>query len=304
MNFFVGSRGLLALCDIHDPHPTSSSCHIDLTRYIEFPSGSTLYICNAAISEFVRHALPHIRTPFVLVSGDSDDAMPYGPLTHSEFQTLIQSPFLMHWFCQNLLLPVVGGSRVSHLPIGLDYHTLEAHVGIMHPWGPGCTAAEQERQLRMIAEMGRPLPERRLVCYSNFHHAAFGINERGDRRACLAQVPRELIVGSSEFTDRSTCWQEQIACAFVLSPRGGGYDCHRTWEALALGCIPIVKSSRMDPLFEDLPVLIVSEWSDITAELLHQTMCDFTARRDTFRMEKLTMAYWRGRIKSSAIRKD
>jgi hypothetical protein len=36
---------------------------------------------------------------------------------------------------------------------------------------------------------------------------------------------------------------EKINYAFVASPYGGGPDCHRTWEALILGCIPIVKSS-------------------------------------------------------------
>ena len=31
---------------------------------------------------------------------------------------------------------------------------------------------------------------------------------------------------------------------FVLSPPGFGYDCFRTWEALALGCVPIVFRDR------------------------------------------------------------
>ena len=30
---------------------------------------------------------------------------------------------------------------------------------------------------------------------------------------------------------------------FALSPEGNGIDCHRTWECLYLGVIPIVKKS-------------------------------------------------------------
>ena len=43
---------------------------------------------------------------------------------------------------------------------------------------------------------------------------------------------------------------------FILSPPGAGFDCHRTWEALYLGAIPIVKTSSLDPLYKDLPVVI------------------------------------------------
>ena len=33
--------------------------------------------------------------------------------------------------------------------------------------------------------------------------------------------------------------------AFVASPPGNGFDCHRTWEALILGCIVIVQNSSV-----------------------------------------------------------
>ena len=42
---------------------------------------------------------------------------------------------------------------------------------------------------------------------------------------------------------------------FVLSPPGAGIDCHRTWELLYLDCIPIVQSSTINELYDDLPVL-------------------------------------------------
>ena len=35
---------------------------------------------------------------------------------------------------------------------------------------------------------------------------------------------------------------------FILSPRGNGLDCHRTWEALLLGCIVVTKTSTLDPI--------------------------------------------------------
>ena len=37
---------------------------------------------------------------------------------------------------------------------------------------------------------------------------------------------------------------------FVLSPRGNGLDAHRTWEAMLVGAIPIVRASALNPLYE------------------------------------------------------
>ena len=51
---------------------------------------------------------------------------------------------------------------------------------------------------------------------------------------------------------RLITWNKQKDFAFVICPHGGGLDCHRNWEALCLGCIPIVKTSKIDNLYKDL----------------------------------------------------
>ena len=57
---------------------------------------------------------------------------------------------------------------------------------------------------------------------------------------------------------------------FVVCPHGHGLDTHRIWEVLLLGSVPIVKTSTLDDMFEDLPVLIVEKWEDISVPLLRQ----------------------------------
>jgi len=56
-------------------------------------------------------------------------------------------------------------------------------------------------------------------------------------------------------------------------------DCHRTWEALCLGAIPILKAPDFRQMFEDLPVLIVNEWTEITRELLDNTLKEFKQKK-------------------------
>lgn len=48
---------------------------------------------------------------------------------------------------------------------------------------------------------------------------------------------------------------------FVLSPPGNGPDCHRTWESIYLGAIPVVLASAWPFHALDLPVLVVESWT-------------------------------------------
>ena len=57
---------------------------------------------------------------------------------------------------------------------------------------------------------------------------------------------------------------------FCLVPPGNGIDCHRTWECLYLGVIPIVeKHPHNTQLAKHLPILVVEDWNIITEEYLN-----------------------------------
>lgn len=50
---------------------------------------------------------------------------------------------------------------------------------------------------------------------------------------------------------------------FVISPPGNGPDCHRTWEAIYLGCVPVVLRRHLAEEFvNELPILAVDTWSE------------------------------------------
>ena len=104
------------------------------------------------------------------------------------------------------------------------------------------------------------------------------------------KLKKELVHYEPKPTSRLESHQAQTKFAFVISPFGKGYDCHRTWEALMLGCIPIVRHSGLDPLFNGLPVLLINDWSDVTEELLNHTIQSFRMRE--FQYDKLKLQYW------------
>jgi len=251
--------------------------------------GSTVYVCTSALEALVA-ILPEIPHPFVLVTGDSDCEVSQGSLIT---QTLLASPKIYHWFAQNLTFQ---HPKVSHIPIGLDYHTI-SKPGEMHPWGPGDLPVDQEKNLVRLstnADQKRRIP----ICYANWHHAVWGIGERGDRPQCKAEVPTNCVYYEPSFTTREIAWKNQQNFAFVLSPRGGGLDCHRTWEAIILGCIPVLKSSGLDPLFADLPCYIVKNWSEITQESLQKASASLVHRE--FNFGKITLDYWVSQFKEAS----
>ena len=54
---------------------------------------------------------------------------------------------------------------------------------------------------------------------------------------------------------------------FVLSPPGNGADCHRTWEAIYLGAVPIVKSKFWPFNGFALPTLVLQDWNQLPESL-------------------------------------
>lgn len=68
---------------------------------------------------------------------------------------------------------------------------------------------------------------------------------------------------------------------FALSPRGNGIDCHRTWEALYLGSVPVVTRSVLTEQHPELPMVVLEDWSefssiDFSPELYERTWGDWS----------------------------
>ena len=294
-NIFVSSRGLLKSCDYYSYTPVSSVAHLvnypnlETIKHIKNPS---IYICSRAIVNFMNELLPLIDFPFILVSGDCDETIPQEILNSADFNNLLNNTHLIHWFCQNM---TYQHTKITKMPIGLDYHTLTVNP----VWGPLCACLEQEKQLLFFKHKALPFWNRNINCYANFH---FSINTKlgYDRKDALQNINKDLIYYEDTPVTRLSTWNKQLNFAFVVCPHGGGLDCHRNWEALCLGCIPIVKTSAIDSLYTDLPVLIVDDWSNITNELLQNTIVRFKTmfKNNEFNMEKIKLEYWTNLINS------
>lgn len=282
---YINTWGLMYHCDIYNPDEKT----IPVLQYLKSvdwsntKSNEKIYIGLEYLNVFVHAILDKIQRPFYLITGNGDVDVTMNNM--ELYNKLIFNPFLIKWFSQNCI--IINHPKLLHIPIGLDYHTL-ATVG-KPEWGIIQTPTEQEKELQNIINDNTP---KIMKCFSNFHLNMKGIKYSYERENACTQIPTKLVQYQNEFKNRITTWKLQSMYKFIISPHGNGIDCHRTWEALVLGCYPIVKKSGICPLFKDLPVLIVDEWSDITLELLKTTAEKFDKNKDTFNFEKLTLKYW------------
>jgi hypothetical protein len=296
---FVGSVGLLKSTTHYDLSAKCDSFDIRPIFYLNMHPHAILHVSTKGLPLFVRHILPTISHPFKLLTNNSDSTLPDD--YPSETQQILNHPLLLKWFSQNW---VGEHKKVIRIPIGLDYHSLTPTKPKQFAWSipeAGRTdfksyPTEQEADLLHLRSQSREFWRREVKAYGNFQFLT-STRYGSDRKNAVDNIPKELVFYEPLFTRRIFCWRHMIEYTFVLSPHGNGLDCHRTWEALVLGCIPIVKSSGIDPVFEGLPVWIVNDWNEVTREKMEYIVNRF--RTQTFNYEKLKLSYWQNLLRSA-----
>jgi hypothetical protein len=242
---YISSVGMLKKLDhlkmINYGDDVSDFAHrviYDFNKIFGGKDGITIYIKFQYLNYFVTNVLPSINYKFILVSGDGDEVFPYELLDEVLFKKTINDPRILHWYSTNCIESV--HPKLSLIPIGVNFHSA-GYVKNFSGWHSELISpTEQESLIQKIKDDSNLFYEREIKCYSNFHFATY--EKFGNpRKEAIEKIPKNLVFYEPTTTDRITCWTNQSKYAFVISPFGHGMDCHRTWEALILGCIVIVK---------------------------------------------------------------
>ena len=267
----VWNKGIAALCDRRVPDEFPSGQYrlspklaggilrrgqpADFIDRRELPlpiaPGDVVWVRLSWLASFIEQALPHVDTDFILATGDSPQSVPSGIAAFAP--AILEHRRVIHWFAQNCSAP---GARISPLPLGIDFHTVSERAA----WGePVTSPIDQERGMLAIARSLPPVERREPRLYLDFLSTSYG--GRAAVAASLRANP--LAVLQPGRLPRSTMFRRRGEFAFVVSPHGTGLDCHRTWEALALGHIVLVPSSPLDPMYEGLAVVPIDDWNAI-----------------------------------------
>jgi len=199
---------------------------------------------------------------YVLVTHNSDESVnPVGLPVN-----------LVHWYAQNLNC---NHPKISPLPIGLE----NPH------WHP--------------AKIGHLRYQRENVSYRRLNKgfAQFNPNTNKQVRVGMLQELNESgidydwipAVNGRDFDKYAT---NLLLYKFCFCPRGNGIDTHRLWEALYMGCIPVIKRHRTHDFEEsDLPIIFLDNWSDFRPDMQPES--------SNWESRLLTMSYWENKIRSS-----
>ena len=236
--------------------------------------GSIVWIKADWFLAFVQDVLPRVKVPFILIVGATDATFYQDYPEKQALIKAIESPLLIHLFIQNC---AYTHKKITQIPIGIDLHT-SVYWPERHGSNKTLLPMQQLKELESICSSLKPTEDRPIksICDFAFNDSMHGKYQRHldfheDRKTIWSILATKgFATHLSQKVSRKELWQLKGGCAFDISPPGNGVDCHRTWESLALGCIVIIKDSFLNPLFEDLPVVIVKSWSDISEQSLHQ----------------------------------
>ena len=242
------------------------NCHIDMDylnskeKIIIFSLHSMGYLNK--LTDFLNN----VSKPFILISAMEDTQLPL-EIDIFFMNKITQSPFLKHWFSINKT--ILNDSQFTSIPYGLNYWTLTKTPYFGENIQDYNT---QNSVLENIVSKSHHFSKRIPKICGNFHFNFTDDRHGGWRRKLINIIPKDIIIYQPEKLSRSQSYTYMSNFCFVVSPFGHGFDCIRTFEALCLGCIVIMKKSFLDVIYEDLPVLLVDEWTDINESLLNKTL--------------------------------
>ena len=157
-------------------------------------------------------------------------------------------------------------------------------------------------------------PDGLAALQKSVHASVAQVLKRVRRTAVVDALKRSGFEGCSYGAQRSKRGEERDAHAdyvsqmrrakFVASPQGNGRACHRDWEVLAAGAVPLVDwdaSIHMARLYDGLPVVRVRDWRAVTPAALEAEWRRLDGRRDELDVAKLYLPYWLAELTAHAF---
>ena len=221
-----------------------------------------VYVYGHDLDLFFREAYNEIKHPIKLISHNTDYPV------DSKYIQYLDDDKIIKWYAQNAIL---DHPKLVPVPIGIANKQ----------WPHG-----NIDNFMHVLKLGN---KKENIVYKNFD-----IGTNYSIRTRVNQITNQ----NGIFMDRSyphTEYLQRVAKSlFVISPPGNGIDCHRIWEALYLGTVPIVERSSAFRNFTDLPILFIDRWEDVTIDFVKAQIPYFYNHK--FDLTKITMPYWKSEI--------
>lgn len=231
-----------------------------------FNNPRKVFVYTNCIKDFFNKHIHKFQNKFVLVSHNSDCNI------DESYNKFTDNPKIIHWFTQNLN---TRHPKLSMIPIGVANTR----------WNHG------------KRELFQNLPKIEFSKKENLLYFEFSVDTNYSKRLPCRDILSKYFtfgnrVSSTEYLNKIT------NSKFVISPEGNGIDCHRIWETLLVGSVPIVSRSIFtEELEKEFPILIINSWEEVTPEFLELNINKFTNR--IWPNEKLDFEYYKNKIQKN-----
>lgn len=251
--------------------------HITGERFFSLNTSQVYCYKIETVYDFLIKNISLLDKNFIILTHNGDL-----PVTQDLLNIAKQNPCFKMWYGQNINC---YDSKVQSIPLGLENSEHFPDV------------KKRERLLTASLRSGTKKPSK--MVYMNF---SFWTNPQ-IRYSCYNNFKNiNWVTDSSANVVSQQNYQEWIESVldhhYVLCPQGNGIDTHRLWETLYLGRIPIVQRNYNTTYYEDLPILFVNDWSEITIDLLEKSLEKF-GNESNFNLNKMKFSWWVNEISKS-----
>jgi hypothetical protein len=240
----------------------------DLRKVRIIRDGMIIFCATDVLDAFVEKVLPQITGKFILITHNSDYTV------NEKYLSLVNHRSLFHWFAQNSML---SHEKITAIPIGLENRFYHNNGKLSN--------------FNRLTGFGRG-QNKRILC-------SFSVHTKPSIRQVALEALRSSGFADITRVDTSRYLELLSDYAFVASPEGNGVDCHRTWEALYLGVIPIVTGSDFYSQFPNFPGLVFNQWEDLLRyDMASLLEAHLTCRQRLVHADFIWAPYWQNRINS------
>lgn len=115
--------------------------------------------------------------------------------------------------------------------------------------------------------------------------------KRGFNRSQIEKTLHTNGIYNLPFIRRHAYWTALLDHKFIISPEGNGIDCHRHYEALMAGCIPIVEDNPLiREKYAGCPILYTKDYREIKESYLQKVYTEMIDQ--TFDFSRLFLSFY------------
>ena len=224
----------------------------------EVITAKTLFVNTWTLNKFFNYIFPYLKHSNVFISHNSDLGI------GEEHRKYLDSDTVKAWYCQNA---TISHPKLHALPIGLGNQ--------QYPHG----------NMQLLNDVINDTEPKSFLFFKNFN-----IGTNISKRSQIDDITTKNNILMTTNLPQKEYFKAIKRSAFCISPPGNGVDCHRIWESLYLGTIPVVETHSAFNQFKHLPILFIDDWNKVTIDFLASQVGMLNQFNNP--IHELTMSYW------------